>query len=265
MRTVDRLYNQIEARSEGDLSPVSTNELPFEISSIAKSVNLLMERLRRVLDAERGFAANSAHELRTPIAAALAQTQRLIAEAPAGSLTNRTVQIEASLHHLTELSGKLLQLAKAEGGSLLAERPQDLITILTHVIDSFVRTGEDHDRLLLTNASGASLISRMDPDAFGILMNNLVENAPKYSRPDSIIEIEIHADNTLSVRNEGEIIQPEVMKRIRSRFERGQTKISGSGPGLAIADTIAQGATARLELYSPALDRRDGFEAKSVL
>ena len=71
MRSVDRLNNQIEARGEGDLSPVSTNELPVEISPIAKSVNLLMERLRRVLDAERGFAANSAHELRTPIAAAL--------------------------------------------------------------------------------------------------------------------------------------------------------------------------------------------------
>ena len=126
MRSVEHLRDQIEARGGGDLSPGSATDLPIEISPIAKAVNLSMDRLRHVLDAERSFAANSAHELRTPVAAALAQTQRLIAEAPAGPLTKRAVKIEASLHHLTKLSAKLLQLAKAEGGGLLAETQQDL-------------------------------------------------------------------------------------------------------------------------------------------
>ena len=62
--------------------PVATEGLPDEIATVAASVNALIGRLRGALEAERSFTANSAHELRTPIAAALAQTQRLIAELP---------------------------------------------------------------------------------------------------------------------------------------------------------------------------------------
>jgi two-component system OmpR family sensor kinase len=72
---------EIEARGDGNLAPDSTELLPAEIHPVAEAVNRLMERLHRSLDAERSLAVNSAHELRTPIAATLAQTQRLIAEA----------------------------------------------------------------------------------------------------------------------------------------------------------------------------------------
>ena len=56
------------------------SDQPAELRPIAVAIARLMGRLRTALDAERAFAANSAHELRTPIAGALAQTQRLIAE-----------------------------------------------------------------------------------------------------------------------------------------------------------------------------------------
>ena len=67
----------IESRGSGDLSPIETTDLPTELHTIATSVNDLLERLRRALESERSFTANSAHELRTPIATALAQMQRL--------------------------------------------------------------------------------------------------------------------------------------------------------------------------------------------
>ena len=78
MRPVRLFRSDIETRGSGDLTPVDLMPLPAEIRPIADAVNRLMGRLRRALDAERSFAANSAHELRTPIAAALAQAQRLM-------------------------------------------------------------------------------------------------------------------------------------------------------------------------------------------
>ena len=77
-----------------------------------------------------------------------------------------------------------------------------------------------------------------------------------------MVYIKIGADHSVSVRSEGEVVPVELMARLKSRFERGQTKVSGSGLGLAIADTIARGANAKLDIYSPATGQSDGFQAK---
>ncbi|MBN1237970.1 MAG: HAMP domain-containing protein, partial [Gammaproteobacteria bacterium] len=100
LRPLRRFTDEIEARGGADLSPVAADGVPAEILPIARAVNRLIDRLRRVLEAERSFSANSAHELRTPIAATLAQAQRLIAEAPEGPLRSRAERIEGSLHRL---------------------------------------------------------------------------------------------------------------------------------------------------------------------
>ena len=77
---VDDLREAIEEKDGGNLAPVPSSMLPRELRPIASSVNRLLSRLQAAFDAEREFTANSAHELRTPIAGALAQTQMLIAE-----------------------------------------------------------------------------------------------------------------------------------------------------------------------------------------
>lgn len=80
MRPVRNFRDQIEARGSGDLQPITVENLPSEMGAVAKAVNHLLHRLRLTLEAERGLAAKSAHELRTPVAAALAEAQRLIIE-----------------------------------------------------------------------------------------------------------------------------------------------------------------------------------------
>ncbi len=75
-----RLSGDIAGRGVSNLAPLDISDQPAELRPIAARSPALMERLRTALDAERAFAANSAHELRTPIAGALAQTQRMIAE-----------------------------------------------------------------------------------------------------------------------------------------------------------------------------------------
>lgn len=255
------LTAEIETRGEGDLSPVPSRELPQEISPIATAVNRLMKRLRRVLDAERSFTANSAHELRTPIAASLAQTQRLIAEAGEGPLRERARQIETSLRGLAGISEKLMQLARAEGGHLLAEAPQDLMPVLDHVVDEFLGRPNASLRPKLDLRISGDLRSLMDPDAFAILMRNLIENAVKHGRSDGEVEIIVSDGGVVRVVNAGPIVAPEVLARLKGRFERGDTEAKGSGLGLAIANAIATGAGGRLEVVSPASNRAGGFEA----
>lgn len=258
------LRTEIETRGGGNLAPVSDEALPAEIAPIAAAVNRLMDRLRRTLDAERSFTANSAHELRTPIAGALAQTQRLIAESQSGPHRDRARQIELSLQHLARLSAKLMQLARAEAGGFLSKTPQDLAPVLSHVIDEFRREDEGGSRLRLTTGASA-LLARMDADAFAILMRNLIENALKHSPQGTPVEVVLDAKGAVHVINRGSVVAPDVLVRLKNRFERGRTGASGSGLGLSIADAIAKGAGARIDLYSPAINLADGFEAVLAL
>ncbi|TPG97950.1 sensor histidine kinase [Pseudomonas caspiana] len=258
LRSVLAYRRAVEARGVGDLSPIHVARLPAEIAPLAEAVNHLLERLRKALETERSFTANSAHELRTPLAATLAQIQRLHHEAPEGPLRLRASKIENSLRELTRLSEKLMQLAKAEGGGLLSETPEDLIPLLAHVVDEW--NHNSGHRIELHLPTQTSVYSTIDPDAFAILLRNLIENALKYGAADQPVEVSLTDQALLRVVNGGPPVPEPVLQRLTERFVRGNSETSGSGLGLAIAKTIVQGVNAKIRLVSPATGRTDGFE-----
>ena len=250
----------IEARGRGNLSPLASTGLPEELAPVATAVDALIERLRGALEAERGFAANSAHELRTPIAAALAQSQRLLAELPDDATRERARAIAASLRRLARLSEKLLQLAKAEGGGLLAERPAPLAPVLALVVDEIARQADCADLLDVAVAPDGGPISDLDPDAFAVLARNLIENAVKHGAPDTSVVVRLDAD-ALVVDDRGAVLPPDRLALLTRPFERGPTRADGSGLGLAIVAAICRGAGLELELASPVPGEVDGFRA----
>jgi two-component system OmpR family sensor kinase len=258
LRSVLAYRRAVEARGVGDLSAINVAQLPAEIDPLADAVNHLLERLRKALEAERSFTANSAHELRTPLAATLAQIQRLRQEAPEGPLRVRAAKIENSLRDLARLSEKLMQLAKAEGGGLLPEAPQDLIPLLAHVVDEWNHSSGH--RIELQLPTQASVYSAIDPDAFGILLRNVIENALKYGAADQPINVSLTNQALLRVTNGGPTVPESALQQLTDRFVRGNNQASGSGLGLAIAKTIVQGVGASMTLTSPAKGRADGFE-----
>lgn len=264
LRPVVAFRTAIEARDRGNLAPVSATGLPQEIAPVAAAVNGLMERLRGALEAERAFTANSAHELRTPIAAALAQTQRLIAELPDGSTgtaaATRARAIAGALRRLSRLSEKLLQLAKAEGGGVLAEAPAPLAPVLRHVLADIDHQTDRGADIALTIAADGGPLSDLDPDAFAILARNLIENALKHGPADAEIAVRL-LDDRLEVANGGPVVPPERLQRLQRPFERGATSADGSGLGLAIASAICAGAGLGFTLASPIPGQAEGFLA----
>ncbi len=260
MTPVRNFRSQIEARGEGDLTPIAAEDLPSEIGPVAKAVNHLLDRLTRTLRAERSLAATSAHELRTPVAAALAQAQRMIAQAPDGATRERAEDMQTALRRLSRLTEKLMQLARAEGGRLLAEAPVEIGAILRMVVAEFDGQADTAGRIGLT-LPDAPVFASIDADAFAILARNLIENALKHGARDEPVAVALSADRCLRVANAGPVVPAEVLARLSEPFERGQALVRGAGLGLAIARTIAGGTNGRIELLSPASGRIDGFEA----
>jgi two-component system OmpR family sensor kinase len=262
-RPLRRFGNELAARSARNLSPVRNETLPSELEPIAGAANQLLSRLNAAFEAERSFAANAAHELRTPVAGAIAQAQRLRAETADPQAARRAAEIENSLKRLIRLSEKLMQLARAEGGRLRSGRSADLRPVLQVIVNDFSRSVAPGRLELALPAD--PVLSDIDPDAFGILCRNLIENALKHGTADAVIHVRLTPDGHLSVSNEGPVLPPEMLQRLTSRFERAGRIGDGSGLGLAIARTIAEGADGSLTLHSPIPDHETGFEAVVTL
>lgn len=157
------------------------------------------------------------------------------------------------------LSGKLLELAKAEGGGALSQSQRDLVPILAMIVRDFEDQAPGRIALSLPERKVNSFL---DPDAFAILVRNLIENALKHGSPGQPVEVSLNDKGVFRVCNGGEIVQPEQLALLRNRFARAKTDATGAGLGLAIADAIAKGAGMTLHLRSPATGRQDGFEAE---
>ncbi len=258
LRPVRRFSTALLGRGPRDLSSVGEGTLPNEIKPVAEAVNDVLERLGRTLEAERSFTANAAHELRTPVAAALAQTQRLMAETSDTIAAGRAAEIEVALKRLTRLSEKLMQLARAEGGRLRRDTVSDLRPVLNMVLRDFDRAAGP--ARIQSTLPTDPVLSDIDPDAFAIVVRNLLENALRHGIGGNPAQVVLTGD-TLRVINDGPPLAAETLAGLTARFERGQSVSDGSGLGLSIVRAIADGAQATLELHSPAQGRPDGFEA----
>ena len=257
-----RYRDRLAARSPQDLDPVACDDLPVEAAPVGDAVNVLLTQLKSTFEAERSFAANAAHELRTPLAGAIAQAQRIQAETKDADANRRASEIEASLKRLTRVAERLLQLARAEGGRLRLDHALDL-RIAARLVVSDIERGQPN-RIALS-LPGQPVMSDLDPDAFGIICRNLIENALRHGAADKPIEVSLTEDGTLRVANEGPVIPTEALDRLTSRFERGATKTEGSGLGLAIVASIADRVSSKLILQSPRTGSASGFEATVVL
>ena len=255
------LRQAISEKDSGDLTPIKAEGLTIELQPIVHSVNILMGRVQSALEAERAFTANSAHELRTPIAGALAHTQLLMTEVKSASGKARVEQIEASLQKLKRLVEKLMQLARAEANIALADKPVNLLSVLDLLVEEFQRKMASNDRIIYQRHAEASLMKPVNEDAFAIVIRNLLENALLHGAQNEPVIIQAERNGTIRIINSGKNLTAEELLRVQKRFGRGTTAAPGSGLGIPIATEIAGQMHARLQFSSPPSGQKNGFEA----
>jgi two-component system, OmpR family, sensor kinase len=283
-RRLDDLNQDLRARDRGELDPVAVTGLPRELTPLAEGLNQLFERLMQVRQAERAFAANSAHELRTPIAAAQAQLQRLVHEFTHSvtmqgdertAMLQRIDTLGRQLTRLHHLCVKLLQLSRADAGVGQHTEPVDLIDVAQLVLEEFNQP-EQQARLHLELPTAASdeqtgdtianesVMVQGDLDALGIALRNLIENALLHSGETQQVTVRITPLPSIEVLDEGPGIPPDRLDTVRQPFERGESPSPGHGLGLAIVSAIARQMGGTLDLVSPAANGH-GLHAKLLL
>jgi two-component system OmpR family sensor kinase len=261
LRVLQDLAGEIEKRSGADLSPIALpGGLPKELRTVGDHVNRLLERLSHSLDVERALAANAAHELRTPLAAARLRLQTALEHDLQRNDVQAALDALRTLSHRTE---KLLQLSRAESGASLARTQVDLVQLAGTVAQEFWQDPQNAERLMLKVPDSVVPLALGDVDALAIALRNLVENALRYG--GGRVVIEVMSPCTLAVRDTGQGVTPAQLETLRERHVRHSSDRAGYGLGISIVGTIVEKHGAKLELSSPPVSAAHGFEARIVL
>jgi two-component system OmpR family sensor kinase len=261
LRALQALAGEIEQRSGADLRPIRLPGLPSELRSVGDHVNRLLERLAHSLDVERALAANAAHELRTPLAAARLRLQTALEHEDL-----KRDEVRAALEAIQMLghrAEKLLQLSRAESGASLTREPIDLVQLAGAVAQEFWQDPQINQRLTLKVPDSEPPVALGEVDSLAIALRNLVENALRYSA--GRVAIEVLAPCTLCVRDAGPGMSDEQLRTLQQRHVRHSSDRAGYGLGLSIVNTIVEKLGARLDLASPPPGASAGLEARIVL
>jgi two-component system, OmpR family, sensor kinase len=255
---INRYGNAVGEVTGANLRPIDLTGLPSELTTIGASVNQLISRLESAIQSERFFAENTAHELRTPLATALAQLQLIDTGMMAPDSAARIGKTRATLLTLEKLVTKLLQLAKAESGIAMNFRKIDLCRITQLIVDDARSASKEHAyRLRLPDQA---VVADADVDALGIVLLNLLENATQYANGGTPIEIEVAADRSISIRNECQALDAASLQKITSRYQRATGSGSGLGIGLSIVESIVRQSRGTLAIHSPIPGTASGFQ-----
>ena len=261
LRILERLEEEIALRSGTDLRPISLSGMPSELHSVGDHVNRLLGRLSHSLDVERSLAANAAHELRTPLAAARLRLHTALEHGLASTDVQAALDALNTLSHRTE---KLLQLSRAGSGAALGHGAVDLAQVAAAVVQEFWQAESPRRRLDLRMPEGGMQLALGDADSIAIALRNLVENALRYGAQSPVV-VALEAPCTLVVQDMGAGVDADKLKTLAQRHVRHMGDGAGYGLGLSIVNTIVQNHGGALSLRSPVPGKGGGFEARIAL
>ena len=247
-RPVRELGEAIERRPEDDLSPIDAPGAPAELRPLIDATTEVMGRLQRLLDHQKRFVRDSAHQLRTPLAVLKAQVQsaRRGDVAPEQAL----VEISQTVERATTLANQMLSLAKVEQ---LRQQPEsallDLGDVVRHIALDLSPLVADK-ALDFELAADDAVTVRAHQWMLQELTRNLLHNAIKHSPTGAPLSVRVQAEGdeaVLTVRDDGPGISAELRQRLFAPFSAGNTA-SGSGLGLAICREIVLALGGRISL-----------------
>ncbi|MGJ8627882.1 MAG: sensor histidine kinase [Sulfitobacter sp.] len=254
------LSAEIETKDAHDLSPIDRKNTFAEIEPAIDTVDTLMARLDAALTAERAFATNAAHELRTPVAICVAQVQRLRAKLTDPSASQSAVEIEQGLKRLTRLIERLLQMSRVQSGLGISAEKADIAPVIKLLIRELRSRVLSPDMLRVSEPQGIWM-SDIDPDAIGIILNNLFDNALKHASGDVPLIVDASTRGRVIISNDCAALSPEDLEVIKHRFARNSTFSEGFGLGLSIVQELCTQSGTTLDLSSPEPGKARGFNA----
>ncbi|NVO05227.1 MAG: sensor histidine kinase N-terminal domain-containing protein, partial [Rhodoferax sp.] len=235
------LRERLDQRAPQAAEPVSLQGMPRELEPLVHTLNGLLERISRMVQTERRFTADAAHELRTPIAAIRMQAQ--VAQG-AGDEAERSHALQTTLagcDRASHLVDQLLTLARLENAPASPAMPVDLGAVVRRVAGELVPAALARQQDIAVQADAVCPVAANEV-LLGVLVRNLLDNALRYSPPGARVEVAVgtNADGVhLQVQDSGPGMADEAIAHLGERFFRvlGHEQ-TGSGLGWSIVRRV---------------------------
>lgn len=249
-RSVVRLAEEVNLRSDQDLRALDCRQIPFEVVPFALAINRLFTRVALAIEHQRRFIADAAHELRSPLTALSLQAERLAAVRLSEPALERVGLLQQGIYRARSLIDQLLTLARVQQMQRHRCRPVSLQSMIRQVAEDLMPLVEQK-RMDLEMLGGDDLQVPAQELDLRTLVKNLLDNAIRYTPEGGRVTLHISAENggSLEIRDTGPGIPEAEKLRVFDAFYRipGNASI-GSGLGLAIVRTIADRIGASVDL-----------------
>ena len=257
--SLDSVVEELANRDPNYLEPVKIEALPEEIRPVIDELNKLFFRLKEGFEREARFAADAAHELRTPLAALKAQAQVALNTSDINEKNIAIQKVIASVNRNTHIVQQLLTMSKLVPDQVFSHDSDsvDLIKITREILAMLAPSAIEKQIELELESEQPVPSFPGTPTAISILTRNIVDNAIRYSKPGGHIIVRVYQQQTkivLEVQDNGPGIPEKLRSRVFERFFRELgNKSTGSGLGLAIVQQIVWLHHASISLDSPKL------------
>jgi two-component system heavy metal sensor histidine kinase CusS len=238
-----------------------------ELQPWVEQFNALMDRLERAYAQLEGFNADVAHELRTPLATLIGQTEvALSRERSVVSLRETLLSNLEEMQRMSALVNDMLFLSQADRGAVARRGKVASLAALAAQVSEFHEATLDDAGLALRIEGDAQVA--VDEPLFKRALSNLLGNATRFAERGSTVVVAITPQTpeqvTVTVQNRGDAIQADQLPRLFDRFFRGDASRSCDeqqhhGLGLAIVAAIARMHAGRTLAESAAGTTRVGF------
>ena len=259
---LEKLRQQILARSHRDLSPLNIADSPNEVMPILLAMNGLISRLEQAMSQQQRFVADASHQLRTPLSGLKAQAAIALKEESPEQLHHALQQIQAGSTNLAHTVNQLLSLARLEPetGAGIETETLDLVELARETTRTWVPAALTKEIDLGFESGPETLPVQGNTALLRELLSNLIDNALRYTPNNGRVTVTVGLLNgnmpELAVEDDGPGIPIEHRERVFQRFFRILgTGESGCGLGLSIVQEIARRHEAKVVLESVSGDQ----------
>jgi two-component system, OmpR family, heavy metal sensor histidine kinase CusS len=236
---------------------LSLDGVPTELTELVKAFNGMLARLEESFRRLSHFSDDIAHELRTPIANILAQTEVALSRPRSAEQYRDALYANLEvMDRLARMASDMLYLAKADNGLLVPRQERvDVETEVAELLDFYSALAEEQGVRLERSGQGVLWGERlMARRAIGNLLSNAIRHAPRGGEVHVDIEQDAGKAVRIGVSNTGAEIPAEHLERLFERFYRAELpeedRTEGTGLGLAITKAIAEAHGGRISASS---------------